>query len=211
MALLNLPVDEEELAALEDDYGNSNWGTDDEGSLGGAQFISAEEQAAIDDTIDMLSAQMKKFRIRGPAYLLLILRDLAGAKCILQVPATACWHIRAKVKKIYHTKSAKKLRLKRKEVEKIGLKVSFLSSPCQSCSYVPTGGRQLASIAAFLRSPSTILIDMACLRTIRTSDPSTDHQFLVGSIEVRLMHGIATSRSAAKSAKVKTSSQRCST
>lgn len=70
--------------------------------------------------------------------------------------------------------------------------------------------RQLASITAFLRSPSTILIDMACLRTIRTSDSSTDHEFLVGSIEVRLMYGIATSRSATKSAKVK-SSQRCST
>lgn len=59
--------------------------------------------------------------------------------------------------------------------------------------------RQLASITAFLRSPSTILIDMACLRTIRTSDSSTDHEFLVGSIEVRLMYGIATSRSVKKS------------
>ncbi|CAO2648221.1 Nn.00g074880.m01.CDS01 [Neocucurbitaria sp. VM-36] len=107
MARLTSPVDEEELAALEDDYGNSNWDTDHEGSLGGAQFISAEEQAAIDDTIDMLSAQMKQFKIREPGYFLLILRDLAGAKCILQVPATACWHIRAKVTRIYYTKSAK--------------------------------------------------------------------------------------------------------
>jgi hypothetical protein len=67
----------------------------------------------------------------------------------------------------------------------------------------PPGGRQLASIAAFLHSPSTILIDMACLRTIHTSNPSTDHQFLVGSIEVRLMHGIAISKSVAKLAEVK--------
>jgi hypothetical protein len=127
MALMTLPVDEEELAVLEDDYGNSNWGTDDEGSLGEAQFISAEEQAAIDDTIDMLSDQMKQFRSIEPDYFLLILRDLAGAKCILQVPATACWHIRAKVTRIYYTKSAKrKLRLKRKKVEKIELKVSSL-------------------------------------------------------------------------------------
>ncbi|KAF9697637.1 hypothetical protein EKO04_004283 [Ascochyta lentis] len=47
------PPDEEELAALGDDYGNSNWVTDDKGSFGGAQFVSAEEQTAIDDTIDM--------------------------------------------------------------------------------------------------------------------------------------------------------------
>nr|GFC68052.1 hypothetical protein [Tanacetum cinerariifolium] len=45
-------------------------GTDDEGSLGGAQAISAEEQAAIDDTNDTLSAQMEQFRVRKPDYFL---------------------------------------------------------------------------------------------------------------------------------------------
>jgi hypothetical protein len=52
---------------------------------------------------------------------------------------------------------------------------------------------------------------MACLRTIGNSDPSTDHKFFVGSIEVRLMHGIAIPRSAAESANAKPSSQSCST
>lgn len=75
-------LDEEELAALEDDDGNSEWGTDDESSIGGAQFITGEEQDAIDDTIDMLSAQMKQSRIREPDYFLPIFRNPAGAKQI---------------------------------------------------------------------------------------------------------------------------------
>jgi hypothetical protein len=75
-------LDEEELAVLEDDDGDSDWGTDDESSIGGTQFITAEEQDAIDDTIDMLSAQMKQSRILEPDYFLPIVRDPTGAKQI---------------------------------------------------------------------------------------------------------------------------------
>jgi hypothetical protein len=74
-------LDEEELAALEDDDGDSEWGTDDdEASIGGAQFITAEEQDAIDDTINICSAQMK--RSSAPDYFLPILRNPAGARGI---------------------------------------------------------------------------------------------------------------------------------
>lgn len=55
--------------------------------------------------------------------------------------------------------------------------------PSAACIFqVPV--RQLTSITAFLYGPSAIFIDMTGLRTIRTSDASTDHRFLVGSIEV---------------------------
>jgi hypothetical protein len=75
-------LDEEELAALEDDDGDSEWGTDDEASEGGREFITAEEQDAIDETIDMLAAKTKQFRIKEPDYFLPILRNPAAAKGI---------------------------------------------------------------------------------------------------------------------------------
>lgn len=75
-------LDEEELAALEDDDGDSDWGTDDEASEGGREFITAEEQDAIDETIDKLATQMKQVRIREPDYFLPTLRNPAAAKSI---------------------------------------------------------------------------------------------------------------------------------
>jgi hypothetical protein len=75
-------LDDEELAALEDDDGDSEWGTDDDGSEGGRDLITAEEQDAIDETIGMLAAKMKQFVIREPDYFLPILRNPAAAKGI---------------------------------------------------------------------------------------------------------------------------------
>ena len=75
----------EALEALEDDDGDSNWGTDEELSESGGGFITADEHRAIDKTVDMLADQMKKFRMREPDYFLPILRDPSGAKGIPDV------------------------------------------------------------------------------------------------------------------------------
>ncbi|EAT76234.2 hypothetical protein SNOG_16409 [Parastagonospora nodorum SN15] len=64
-------LDGEQLAALEDDDGDSDWDIDDESSI-----------EAIDNTIEILSAQMKKSKIREPVYYLPILWDPPGAKQI---------------------------------------------------------------------------------------------------------------------------------
>lgn len=80
------------LDALEDDDGNSDWSTDktdtdlgtdeDDESLLGPEFITAAEEDAVDQTVDMLSARMKEFKISEPDYFLPILRDPTCAKDI---------------------------------------------------------------------------------------------------------------------------------
>jgi hypothetical protein len=74
--------DEEALAALDDDDGDSDWATDEEEmENGGRTYITQEEQDDIDDTVEMLADQMRQFGI-GPDYLLPIARDPASAKNI---------------------------------------------------------------------------------------------------------------------------------
>jgi hypothetical protein len=73
--------EEKALAALEDDDGDSDWATDEEKYDDGAGFVTEEQQNAIDQTVDMLSDQMKKFG-SAPDYLLPVVRDPASAKNI---------------------------------------------------------------------------------------------------------------------------------
>jgi hypothetical protein len=84
---------QEALEALSDDDGDEDWededededkgNSDDEDMFGGGgDFITVEEQDAIDKTVDFLSNQMKNFMIREPDYFLSILRNPASAKGI---------------------------------------------------------------------------------------------------------------------------------
>lgn len=78
---------DEDLDDLEDDDGDSNWDTDEEesdagGAHGRSSFITAEEQDAIDRTIDMLADQMTSTRSREPDYFLPILRNPSRAQGI---------------------------------------------------------------------------------------------------------------------------------
>jgi hypothetical protein len=78
-------LDEEALAALEDDDGDSDWGTDEEEFNVGQGFIMLEEQKAVNQTVDMLAAQMKKATTFEPDYFLPIVRNPASATNIPDV------------------------------------------------------------------------------------------------------------------------------
>jgi hypothetical protein len=88
-------LDDEEVGSLEDDDENEDREDEDEDGdedkdwdedIGsGDEFSTAEEQDALDKTIDVLTAQMEKSRISEPEYFLPILRDLSSAKDISDV------------------------------------------------------------------------------------------------------------------------------
>jgi hypothetical protein len=78
-------LDEEALAALEDDDGDSDWGTDEEEYNDGQNSVTLEEQKAVNQTVDMLAAQMKKAKKFEPDYFLPIARNPASATNIPDV------------------------------------------------------------------------------------------------------------------------------